>query len=140
SSQRRVTRLIRQQLRIDRVGRHDGLPFGPLGIPDAHRDPAAECHAVAYPPDDLDLVLLELHPSATPVTKTTPGQLCRNVGTRNVSTSRDAVEHRDKRRPMRLTRSQPPQHAISLARCIIASQNLIKGFSRLDLESPSAGG
>ena len=59
---------------VDRVGRHDLLPLRPLAVADAQRDRAALGLAVADAADDLELVLLELHPGAAAVAEPAPGQ------------------------------------------------------------------
>src|SRR6476661_6281951 len=65
--QRRVAGRSLEHLGVDRVGRHDGLPLGPLGVADPQRHRTALGLAVADAADDLELVGLELHPRAPAV-------------------------------------------------------------------------
>ena len=75
--QRRVARLLGQQLRVDRVGRHHRLPLGPLAVADLDGDRAAHGEAVPDPADDPHGVLLELHPGTATVAEPATGQLLR---------------------------------------------------------------
>jgi hypothetical protein len=56
-----------QDLGVNRVGRHDLLPFWPLAVADAQCDRAAERGTVADAADHLQVVGLEAHPGASPV-------------------------------------------------------------------------
>ena len=109
AGQRRVAGQPVQHGRVDRVGRHHGLPLGPLAVghPDRHR--AAEAQSVSDPADDLDLVLLERHPRAPAVAEAAPGQAVRHLGRGHLHPGRHALEDGDERGPVRLTRGQPAQ-------------------------------
>ena len=63
-----------QRLGVDRIGRHDLLPLGPLAVADAQRDRAAERGAVADAADDLQVVGLEAHPGTASVAQATAGE------------------------------------------------------------------
>ena len=71
--QRRVAGQRGERGRVDRVGRHDRLPLGPLAVADPDRDRAAEGQAVPHAAEDLDLVLLERHPRAAAVARAGAG-------------------------------------------------------------------
>jgi hypothetical protein len=57
-----------------RVGAHDGLPPGPLGVADHDRDRGADRRAVADTAEEGHLVLLELHPRTAAVAEASTGQ------------------------------------------------------------------
>ena len=110
--QRRVAGQVGQVLGGHRVGRHDRLPLGPLGVahPDGHR--AAQRPAVPGAAGDLHLVLLELHPRAAAVPGPPPGQRGRDVRAGDLDTGRDPLADSDQRAAMRLTRGQPAHHVL----------------------------
>ena len=64
---------------VDRVGRHHGLPLGPLGVADLDRDRAALGLAVPDAAEDGDRVGLELHPGAAAEAEPAPGQRVGDV-------------------------------------------------------------
>ena len=66
-------------LGVDRVGRHDLLPLGPLAVADAQRDRAAERGAVADAADDLQVVGLEAHAGTASVAQATAGERSLDV-------------------------------------------------------------
>lgn len=75
SGQRRVAARLLEQRGVDRVGRHDGLPLGPLGVADHDGDRRTLREPVANTAEEGDLVLLELHPGTSAVAEPTPGQV-----------------------------------------------------------------
>ena len=78
--QRGVARLVARVLPgVDRVGRHDRLPLGPLGVAHPDRDRPAKRDAVPHAAGELHLVLLELHPRAAPVPGPPPRERGRHV-------------------------------------------------------------
>ena len=96
----------------DRVGRHDRLPLGPLGVADPDGDRPAERDAVPHAAGQLHLVLLELHPRAAPVARPPPRERRGHVLAGNPHPRRHAVTDRGERLAVRLARRQPPKHAV----------------------------
>jgi hypothetical protein len=97
--------------RVDRIGRHDRLPFGPLGVADPHGDGRAHRDAVADAAEEVHLVGLERHPRAAAITGAAAPELARDVGTRHPHAGGHPLEDRHQRRAMGLTRGQPAQHS-----------------------------
>ncbi len=114
--QRGCAAQARQRRRIDRVGRHDPLPLGPLGVADDHADRAAESDAVADSAEQLDLVTLEAHPRAATVPEPAAGQLGGDVGTGYPDPGGQPLDRRHQGGTMRLPRRQPTHHGSSLSR------------------------
>ncbi len=110
--QRGVARLPVELFPGDRVGRHDRLPLGPLGVADPDGDRPAERDAVPDPAGELHLVLLELHPRAAPVARPPPRERRGHVLAGDPHPRRHSVTNRGKGLPMRLARRQPPKHAV----------------------------
>ena len=110
--QRGVARLPVELLPGDRVGRHHRLPLGPLGVPDADGDRPAQRDAVPDPAGELHLVLLELHPRAAPVARPPPREGRGHVLAGDPHPRGHAVTNRGQGLPVRLTRRQPPKHAV----------------------------
>ncbi len=101
---------------VDRVGRHDLLPLGPLGVADLDGHRSAEGLAVADAADDGDLVLLELHPGAAAVAEATAGEGVGDVVGGDRDVGGQALQDRDEGRSVGLARSEPAQHGQSLSR------------------------
>ncbi len=110
--QRGVAGLAVQVFLGHRVGGHDRLPLGPLGVADPDRDRPAEGDAVPHAAGELHLVLLELHPRAAPVAGPPPGERLRHVRAGHPHPGRHAVTDRRERPAMRLARRQPPKHDV----------------------------
>jgi hypothetical protein len=110
TGERRVAGDPHQDGRIDRVSRHDRLPLGPLGVAHADRHRAAQRDTVPQPAEDLHRVLLEAHPRAAAVPEPSARQLARHVGARQLHPGGDALQDRDERGSVRLSRGQPAQH------------------------------
>ena len=108
--QRLVAGLAGQQLGVHRVGRHHGLPLGPLGVADPDRHRAAHGPAVPDAAGQLHLVLLELHPGAAAVAEPAPGQLGADGGGVDADPGRQPLEDGHQRGPVRLTSGHPAQH------------------------------
>ncbi len=108
--QRRGPGQVVQRAGGHRVGRHDRVPLGPLGVADADRDGAAERHAVPHPAGDFRLVLLELHPRAPAVPGPAAGQRGGHVGGADLDARGQPFADRDERPPVRFPRGQPAQH------------------------------
>ncbi len=68
---------------IHRVGGHDALPFGPLGVGDLDRNGPALGAPVPDPPENPHRVQLELHPGTAPVTEPPARQRGLDVGGRH---------------------------------------------------------
>ena len=113
--QRRVAGQLVQLGLVDRVGRHDLLPLGPLGVAHLDRDRSAHGLAVPDAAEDRDLVLLELHPGAAAVAEPAPGQGVGDVVGGDRDVGGQALEDRDQGRAVGLARGEPTQHARSLS-------------------------
>ena len=107
--QGRVARRPLELGRVDRVGGHDLLPLGPLGVADLDRDRAALGLAVPDAADERDLVLLELHPGAAAVAEPAPRQRVADVVGGHPHVGGQPLEDRDEGRAVGLTRGQPAQ-------------------------------
>ena len=109
-----------EDLGVDRVGRHDLLPLGPLGVADHDRDRGAEGEAVPHPAEEGDLVLLELHPGAAAVAEPPPREVVRHHLGGDRHTGGQTLQRRDECGAVRLPRGQPAQPAQRCSSCIIA--------------------
>ena len=116
AGQRRVAGQRLELDRVDRVGRHDLLPLGPLGVADLDGDRAALGLAVADAADQRDLVLLELHPGAAAVAEPAAGQGVGEVVGRHPDMGGQPLEDRDQGGAVGLARGEPTQHGVSLSR------------------------
>ena len=96
---------------VDRVGGHHLLPLGPLGVADPDRDRAAEGAAVPHPAEELDLVLLELHPGAAAVAEAASRERVDDVLRRDLDVGGQTFEDGDQGRAVGLAGSEPTQHA-----------------------------
>ena len=72
--------------------------------------------AVAQATEELDLVLLELHPRTAAVAEAPPGQGGLQVLRADLDAGGQALDHGDECGPVRLTGRQPTQHAPILPR------------------------
>ena len=61
--------------------------------------------------EELDLVLLELHPRAAAVAEPSAGERGPDIGGGHLDPGREALDHRDERGAVGLTGGQPTQHA-----------------------------
>jgi hypothetical protein len=109
--QRGVARLCGKSLGVHRVGRHDGLPLGPLGVTHLDRDRPTHGEPMPHPTNDPNSILLELHASAASVTEATAGQLRIDIGRRHLNACREPISDRHQHWAVRLTSCQPTQHA-----------------------------
>ena len=98
----------------DGVGRHDGLPLGPLGV--GHLDGHRPAHGgpMPNPAGDAHSVLLELHPGAATGPQPAAGEVDADLVGRDGHAGRDALDHRGQRGAVRLTSGQPTKHGDSL--------------------------
>ncbi len=65
---------------LDRLGAHHLDPLGPFGVADPQGDRAADARAVHDAARDVQLVLLELLPRATPVAELAAGEVLADGG------------------------------------------------------------
>src|SRR5690606_5425246 len=91
-----------EQAGVDRVGGHDGLPLGPLGVADLDGDRPTHGATVPDPPEEPDLVLLELHPGAAAVAEAPPGEHGADVVGGDLHPGRYALENPDEGLAVRL--------------------------------------
>ena len=99
-----------ERVGVDRVGAHHRLPLGPLRVADPDGDRRPQRQAVPHPAEELDLVLLELHPGAAAVAQPPARQGAGDVGRGDLDARGQAIDGRDERGPVRLPSGQPAQH------------------------------
>ena len=87
-----------QRVGVDRVGAHHGLPLRPLGVADPDGDRRPQGEPVPHPAEELDRVLLELHPGATAVAQPAACQGGGDIGRGDL----------DPRRAARRAAGRPP--------------------------------
>ena len=94
AGQRRVARDALELRGVDRVGRHDGLPLGPLAVADLDGDGSAERAPVAHAAEDAHGVLLELHPRAAAHAEPAAREIAVDVGGGDGDAGGQALEDR----------------------------------------------
>ncbi len=109
--ERRVAGPARDQLGVDRVGRHDRLPLRPLGVADPHGHRPALGDTVPDAADHLQLVGLELHPRPAAVAEAATGQLGGQLLGGDLDPGDHALQHGDQGRTVGLPGGDPAQHA-----------------------------
>ncbi|SCG08123.1 hypothetical protein GA0115255_123515 [Streptomyces sp. Ncost-T6T-2b] len=129
--QRGVTGELGELLGVDRVGRHDLLPLGPLGVADHDGDRGAHGEPVAYAAEEGDLVLLELHPRAAAVAEPSPGQRLRDHLRGDRDTGGKTLQRRHQCGSVRLPRGQPAQPAQRCSSCSRLKSNGATGCAAL---------
>jgi len=78
---------------IDRVGRHDLFPLGPLGVLDVHGHRPTLGEPVPDPAQELDVVGLEAHPRASAEAEAPARQLLVDVGRGDRDSGHHAFQH-----------------------------------------------
>ena len=111
AGQRGVAGQTGEDLRVDRVGRHDLLPLRPLGV--AHHDRHRRAHGQTVPhtAEEGDLVALELHPRTAPIAQAPPGQVVPHHLRGDRHAGGKTLQRRDKCGTVGLPRGQPAQPA-----------------------------
>ena len=95
---------------VDRVGRHDVDPLGPLGVADLDGDRTALGRAEPQAAEDADLVLLELHAGSAPVAEPAARERVLDVVGRDLDPGGQPLEHPHQGFSVRLSGGQPTQH------------------------------
>ena len=112
AGQRGVARLVGEDLRVDRVGRHDLLPLGPFRVADLDGHGAALRDPVPDAAQDGHDVLFELHPGTAAVAQAASRQGLADPGAGELNTGGHAFNNSDQCRAMGFSGSQPTQHKI----------------------------
>ena len=112
--QRGVAGATGQHLVVDRIGRHHGLPLGPLGVADLDGDRSALGLAVPDTAEDGDLIGLELHPGPATEAEPAPRERVGDVGAGHLYVGRESLQDRHQGGPVRLARRQPSEHRASV--------------------------
>ncbi len=143
TGQRRVAAGFLEQRGVDRVGRHDGLPLGPLGVADHDRDRAALGQPVADAAEEGDLVLLELHAGTAAIAEPAPGQVIGHQLGGDRDAGGKALQRRDQCRSVRLSCGQPTQPAqrcSSCSRLVLRRRDRVRGPDPPHPNPPTSGG
>ena len=114
--QRRVAGESLELFGRHRVGAHDALPLRPLAVADADGDRATLGEAVPDPAEQLDVVPLEGHPGAAAMAEPAARQRVGDRAGGHLDAGGQALQGGEQGRSVRLSRGQPAQHAVILAR------------------------
>ena len=99
-----------------RRGIHDFLPVLPIAVPNQHRDGRSDCLAGTDAREQLDGVLLDLHPSAAPIALLPARELLVDVAREQPQAGGNALENRNEGLSVGFAGGRESKHSVGMVR------------------------
>ena len=115
---------------------HDLLPILPIAIVNYHGDRRAERLAPTHAGEELDVVGLDLHPSAAAVALLAARQIDIDVGCDEGKSRHHSLQNRHQRDPVRFARRRKSEHKSPKVSDALRDDNPLPDFSSAGCKKP----